>query len=224
MDKSHFAIAYPLAEDADSDEEITANEDFFLAPSHQMSIRPDGRWLKTSRTPGHNLDNQSVLLGDASIDQSFLAIAYPLVEDSDSFEESIADEDFFASGDEVSNLAVGNAWLKTSRTPCRNLDNESILLEGAIDQPFLAIAYPLAEDADTDKETTTDEVYALVEDPDSFEESTSDEEFFAFGNEASNLAVGNAWLKSSRTPGRNLDNESILPEDIDRSLPLLILR
>jgi hypothetical protein len=50
-------------------------EDFFLASNGQSpNLAVGDRWLKVSRTPGRNLDNESVLLDDASMDKSHLAI------------------------------------------------------------------------------------------------------------------------------------------------------
>ena len=119
------------------------------------------------------------------------------MEDLDSFEQSTRDEEIFASGKEVFNLAVGDAWLKTCRTLGRDLDNDSASPEDAtIDQSFLAIA--VLDDADSTEQSTTYEDFFLSS---SLEISDSD------------LAVDNAWLKTSRTPGRNLDNDSVLPKD-----------
>lgn len=200
MDESHLAIAYPLVDDAKSNEESTTDKDFFLAPSHDIFI--DGDWMKTSHTPGRNLDNDSVLPDDASIDQSYLAVAYPLVEGADEVEESASDENFFlVSTRETSGPATDNEWLKISRTPGRNLDNDSALPEDAsIDKSYLAVAHPLVEDADSN------------------EESSNDEDFFPTSRySSSNYA--DCWLKVSRTPGRNVDNDSVLPEDatVDKS-------
>ncbi|KAF8351031.1 hypothetical protein F5887DRAFT_1068781 [Amanita rubescens] len=249
IDQSYLAVAYPLIEGADEVEESVGDEDLFLVSSRETpDPTTDDEWLKVSRIPGRNLDNDSVLLEDASIDKSYLAVAHPLMEDEDSDEGSTTDEDFFltsrrgssncavndrwlrsylavayplventdpidqstsnedfflTSSRDSPNRGAENCWLKVSRTPGRNVDNDSVLPEDAtVDKSYLAIAYPLVEDAD------------------SIEQSASNNGFFLASHlESSDPADDDCWLKTSRTPGRNVDNDSVLPEDatIDKS-------
>jgi hypothetical protein len=80
---------YPLVEDAESAEQSTSDEDLFLLSSRKTSdLTVDDCWLKISRSPGHTVDD-SVLPEDATIDKSFLVLAFPLVNEgpSSSFED-----------------------------------------------------------------------------------------------------------------------------------------
>ena len=91
-------------------------EDFFLDSNGQSpNLAVGDHWLKVSRTPGRNLDNGSVLLEDASMVKSHLAITYPLGEDADSDEETTADEDlFFGLSHKTSIFTIDGRLLKTS--------------------------------------------------------------------------------------------------------------
>jgi len=72
---------------AEADFANTSDEDFFLT-SHRGSSNcaVNDCWLKISRTPGRNVDNDSVLPEDATADRSYLAVAYPLVKNTDPIE------------------------------------------------------------------------------------------------------------------------------------------
>ncbi|KAM6495429.1 hypothetical protein JOM56_008135 [Amanita muscaria] len=58
--------------------------DLFITSKRQTAdLITKNTWLKTSRTPGRNIHNESVFCDNEYADYSYLALAYPLVEDSD---------------------------------------------------------------------------------------------------------------------------------------------
>ncbi|KAM6495381.1 hypothetical protein JOM56_008087 [Amanita muscaria] len=57
--------------------------DLFITPKRQTPDLATNGWLKISRTPSRNIHNESVLCDDEYADYSYLAVAYPLVQDSD---------------------------------------------------------------------------------------------------------------------------------------------
>ncbi|KAF8628995.1 hypothetical protein AX15_003604 [Amanita polypyramis BW_CC] len=74
-------ISSPVIGASDSD------EFFFPSKAKTPDLVSGNRWLKVSHTLDRNVDNDSVLSEDASIDRSYLPIAYRLVDDGTSTEE-----------------------------------------------------------------------------------------------------------------------------------------
>ncbi|KIL67311.1 hypothetical protein M378DRAFT_9540 [Amanita muscaria Koide BX008] len=124
-------------------------------------------------------------------------------------ESKIDDKLFLTSNRRSPDLITNVRWLKISRTPGRNIYNESVS-EGCSDADYsrLAVAYPPTQDADT--------LFPEIKRFSSVKHARMDEDFFIKANrQAPDLAVNNRWLKISRAPDHNIYNEPTTVEDDD---------
>ncbi|KIL67298.1 hypothetical protein M378DRAFT_9532 [Amanita muscaria Koide BX008] len=137
------------------------DDNLFLTSNRQSpDLITNDRWLKSSRTPGRNLHNESVFEGYSDADHSRLGVASPPTQDAETLfpeikrfspvKDARMDEDFFLrSNRQTPDLAVNNRWLKISRTPEHNIYNEPIMVEDDDgDYSSLCMGYPPSEDTE----------------------------------------------------------------------------